>query len=455
MPDGTLTFCTELDNSKLTREAKGLKKVLDRLTQSIRGEKMGSKAFEAARQKARETEIAIQAVQRQMEEAARAAPSYESAAVRAFERARQKVEENRAAMGELDRQMGRIAAQKKGDLGEFYQDPGRLDEAVAGALEADKAYQKLGAQYDRLILKHQQLTSQMEAAQQAAIQGAGANSKEYQKLESQLDSLNVKLAQYKSRMESAAAASANAEKETRDTGGGMKEMIQQTVPLTKSLFKVSSMLKLVALRMAIRNIVNAAVKGFQDLAKASSPFNRAMSQLSTQLLQLRNAITSAFAPVLTALVPVITAVTNALTGAFHMMAAFTARLFGNAKAYTKASKAAINYAQDTGRASSSLAAFDDLDVLQKDEGTGGAAPSDMFEEVAIPDEAISLADKLKAKFQEMMKPLKEIDFSNLLASLKRLRAEPSGAVWSGPITIFWFLWLPGPSKMRCRPFLIC
>lgn len=66
---------------------------------------------------------------------------------RSVESAKAKIEQLRVAMGALDEKMDAISKRKYDELSSFYKDANALDQAAAKATLADKAYQKLGAQY--------------------------------------------------------------------------------------------------------------------------------------------------------------------------------------------------------------------------------------------------------------------------------------------------------------------
>ena len=87
---------------------------------------------------------------------------------RSVEAAKTKIEQLRIAMNDLDEKMDAIAGHKQANLSDFYKDPDALDQAVSKALEADKAYQKLGTQYDQLILKRKQAEEKLASAVKVA-----------------------------------------------------------------------------------------------------------------------------------------------------------------------------------------------------------------------------------------------------------------------------------------------
>ena len=83
---------------------------------------------------------------------------------RSVESAKAKIEQLRVAMGALERKDGRHLQRENTTNYQFYKDANALDQAAAKATLADKAYQKLGAQYDKLILKRKQAEISLASA---------------------------------------------------------------------------------------------------------------------------------------------------------------------------------------------------------------------------------------------------------------------------------------------------
>ncbi len=354
-----------------------------------------------------------------IKKAASAMESIGRSSQRAFESARLKVDETKLALERLEQKEREIQAQKIQEFSHMPFSRNQLHEAVEASLASDKEYQKLQGQIERTILKLDQYTLRMERAKETSDSASAS-------LERLRDSMSET-------GKEAVKTGASTQKATKD----MKKMKDATIPLSKSLLTVGRVFKLMLLRMVIRATIQAVRQGFRDLAQYSAEFNRSMSALSTATLQARNSLTTTFAPALQAITPMILNAVNALVSLFNMMGMLSARVFGNATTFTKAKKAQVDYAKSVAGTNKAvkeqLAAFDELNVLAKDQGQGAEAgvptPADMFEEVEIPENVMTLGDTLRSAFEglvSMLGPAKQA-LQELWGELQRL----GGFAWEG------------------------
>lgn len=163
----------------------------------------------------------------------------------------------------------------------------------------------------------------------------------------------------------------------------------------------------------IFNVISKAfqsmVSGVQDSTKKftqySASFNGNISSLVNALNTLKNAIAGAFAPILSIAIPYLVQLINYVTMAVNAVAQLIAALTG-ASTWSKATQQNKDYAASLDKVGGSakktagaLAKFDDLDVLQKQDNTGGggggAGAGNMWEEVPVSDATKGLADKIK------------------------------------------------------------
>lgn len=162
------------------------------------------------------------------------------------------------------------------------------------------------------------------------------------------------------------------------------------------------------------NKLRAALKsGLGQLEKYDSGFASTVNSFKASLTQLRNAFASAFAPILQVALPPLTTLINALSEAVSKVGMLIAALTGKST-FMKASKvqastaaAANSAAKGLGKeakaakaAEKSLAGFDDVEILNKNDtssgGGGGAADTGGgFEEVPIDNDLGNLADMIK------------------------------------------------------------
>lgn len=181
-----------------------------------------------------------------------------------------------------------------------------------------------------------------------------------------------------------------------------------------------------------RKVRKAVVDGFGDLTHYSGDLNNKVSQVSTSLLYLRNAITTAFAPLVSYVAPILSTIIDKLAQATTAVGQFLAALLGQTS-FVKAKKVYKDYAKSIEKSTKSskknakelkrtIAGFDDVEILKdkdkddSDSGSGGTNPwedpNNMFEKVKVPEKFKKLADMLKdmwknADFTELGRMLGE------------------------------------------------
>lgn len=163
--------------------------------------------------------------------------------------------------------------------------------------------------------------------------------------------------------------------------------------------------------MLFRKMVAAVKEGITNMAKfnnGNNQVNQSISMLMSSLTQLKNALGVAIAPILNIVAPALNTLIQLLVSAANAVGMFFAKL-GGSSTVLQATKVNQNYAKSLNstsksadKASKSLAAFDDLNVLDKnDSGSGGAGgaggidPNSMFKEVPVSDAVSDLVDKIK------------------------------------------------------------
>ena len=136
-------------------------------------------------------------------------------------------------------------------------------------------------------------------------------------------------------------------------------------------------------------MVSSMQKGFQNLAHYSEEYNRVVSDMKSQSATLKNNLAAAFEPIVTMIIPYITRLISWLNTATNYLAQFWAVLSGK-NTYTKAKKQVVDYAKSlkeaSGSAKGALATFDEINVLDKDNGNsagGETTGADAFEEAEV------------------------------------------------------------------------
>lgn len=210
----------------------------------------------------------------------------------------------------------------------------------------------------------------------------------------------------------------------KSIGAGAKDIEKVGKSAKKSSGLISDMAKRIkqtvisfaifgAVMQVSQTISKAFTEGIQNMAKYSSEFNGKMSEMASAAATLKNSIGALTAPIISALTPAIVTLCTWLTNAINAMNRFIAAISGKST-WTKAKKQQVDYAASLDKtagsakkAAGALAAFDDLNVLQKnDSGSGsggsGSGGSDLYEEVPTGKE---LSDKIQP-FIDYLKKLK-------------------------------------------------
>lgn len=198
-------------------------------------------------------------------------------------------------------------------------------------------------------------------------------------------------------------------KGSSSVGSALGKFGKRIAGLAKRIFIFSLITK------AFRAMVSGIQEGLKNYVQYSAEYNKTMSDFSSSAATLKNSMATAAAPILNLFVPALTTLCGWLTTAANLISKFAAFVSGKST-WTRAVKQQKNYAkslQNTSKAAdkakTSLAGFDDLDVLQQDTGsTGGAVGggeitgAGAFEEVPFTDADISLLEKVKAILEAIL-----------------------------------------------------
>lgn len=207
----------------------------------------------------------------------------------------------------------------------------------------------------------------------------------------------------------------------KKVGSGAKQIEKVGKSAKKSAGLMSTLLsrlKGIALSLLIFNWItkafNAMVESFktgiQNMAKYSGSFNERMSSLKSSIATLNAALGTLAAPIISMVTPALARLCDWLTKAINAMNQFIALLSGQST-WTRAKQQQVDYAKSlektsgvAKKAAGALAAFDDLNVLQKnDSGGSGSSTAGMYEEVQVSDKMASKLGKVK----DLAKQIKE------------------------------------------------
>ena len=153
------------------------------------------------------------------------------------------------------------------------------------------------------------------------------------------------------------------------------------------------------LSQAFSTLKQKTTDGINNLVQVNDKLNQSISSLNENLTEAGNSIASGLAPVIEAIIPAMNNWLTIITNIANGIAQITSSLFGNATTFKKAKQNSDDYAKSLGSvgkaAKSVLAPFDELNVLQSQNGGGGSAIEDMFEDVEIDSKIAEFTKKLK------------------------------------------------------------
>lgn len=314
-----------------------------------------------------------------------------------------------------------------------------------GGKESSSTYKRMQYDIDELANTVKYATGELrdlEETGKAFI--PGTDTAEYAKMAQQVENLNDKLAvsnrrleemkqkqqpveQSYNRMKNAADQMSKTVKKVGDnTKKSFSTAAAQTNKMAKSVNKahmgfgrmLAMSVAFSAVFRAISAITAGVGQGFTNLMGYSSRFAETVQSLKNALTTLGNAFATAFAPIISVVIPALNALISALSTAMTYVAQFIAILGGNST-FIRAKKVQDSYndslngtASAAKKATGALAKFDDLDVLQKqdDSGGGGAGTDvgDMFEEVPVDPALVKWLDGLKTKLKPILDYAKEL-----------------------------------------------
>ena len=210
----------------------------------------------------------------------------------------------------------------------------------------------------------------------------------------------------------------------KSIGAGAKDIEKVGKSAKKSSGLISDMAKRIkqtvisfaifgAVMKVSQTISKAFTEGIQNMAKYSSEFNGKMSEMASASATLKNSIGALTAPIISALTPAIVTLCTWLTNAINAMNRFIAAISGKST-WTKAKKQQVDYAASLDKtagsakkAAGALAAFDDLNVLQKNDsgsGSGGSsgASGSGYEEVPLTQKDFEWVKNVKKVFEAIL-----------------------------------------------------
>lgn len=266
-------------------------------------------------------------------------------------------------------------------------------DAAQQALAQDKVFQKMQAQQERIYQQMQAARDRLEVAvEAAAVKQAKAEARMAEKA-AQADELA------RNRQEMAAKRAANETQRANERAAsrgqqswqkaaGLIKRTQQkaAAAIQKSWAKAASgitkAMHTVGRTMRRVFVLGALLVFFHGLRDAIAAAIKQNDQLCKSLSQVKGNLYTAFSSVFSAVLPALTAMVNALATLTGKIASFLAGLFGTTVAQ---SQAAAKQLQSVGKGAAgaskklkgALASWDELNILQKQDSSGGSGGADM------------------------------------------------------------------------------
>lgn len=260
-----------------------------------------------------------------------------------------------------------------------------------------------------------------DALYNAEQKGLGLGDAEYDKAYKGLTLAKAAAEKYKKSLVGVDSIQKKAGRSANKMGGSMKRVKNETIPLTKSILKLSNMFKLMLVRMGMRAAIKAAQEGFGNLARYSDETNKSISMLMSANTRLKNSFATAFAPVLQTAAPALKQMIDLLSTAATYAGQFIAALTGRST-FVKAVDVEEDYAASLKETNDELKekeketkklafAFDDLIQAQGGDDTTDTykppTPDQMFETIEIEGKIVRFADTVKGILAGLFDPMRQ------------------------------------------------
>lgn len=310
-----------------------------------------------------------------------------------------------------------------------------LKESMGLAVEAIKdmpniisaIFSKAGESMDSVSKKTRNLQDEVDryadALYYAESKGYDLGDKPYDEAYIGLQKAKKAADEYKKELVGVDGNQKKAEKSSKGLNHSMKDMKKTVPPLAKSILKLSSMFKLMMIRMAMRAVIQSAREGFQNLAQYSEDTNKSLSMLMSAMTRLKNSFATAFAPILNVAAPALKHLIDLLSQGAALAAQFLAALTGKStfvkavdveEDYGAALKENNEALKDRDKEVKKLTfSFDDLIQVQKDSQAADdqkyqpPTPDQMFKTVTVENDIKTFADKVKGILSRLFDPLKK------------------------------------------------
>lgn len=267
-----------------------------------------------------------------------------------------------------------------------------IQNAVASLDQLKERADKISLGNPETVVSNEEVKSQEEKIKTIQDEWK-ATQKDVERYTAQIEKANEKLGEQKTEagiltqeIDRASKSQGLFEKSADESGKAMTRFNRRIVELVKSAF--------------IFNVISAGLRSIQQITmkyiKTNDEARQAIAQLKGALLTLAQPLVSIIIPAFTKFVNILTRAITLLSAAFSSLFGKTAsQSAASAKSLYEQQKALEGVASAADKASGSLAGFDEINTIQTESPSSGAASTEI-----VPD--FSAVDTFKGKLDELM-----------------------------------------------------
>ena len=194
---------------------------------------------------------------------------------------------------------------------------------------------------------------------------------------------------------------------------GFSEVMAKAQKVTSSFARTIARIAMYrAIRTLIKAVTSGIREGVQNLVLWEQQFrsvenaNHILSELNSNWLLVKNTMGSIAVTILGLILPAVETLTQAFITLVNIVNQFIRALSGETE-YAKAVKANYNYAKSLGAVKKQLFGFDELNILNSKNGSGGANIADMFVPEDISGKIKAFAEPIKNTFESIKKNIQD------------------------------------------------
>lgn len=482
MADGKIKIETKLDNKGVEKDLKGLVGMVQRTSNNIKkafnsaGGNNESLKQQLAEQKKllKEQESTLNNYQKRIdsienETPVKAIQKQINAENKIVENGKKKLDEYKAKMAELEAAAQKIesealsSARLGGTPGTSFDDsPKNLRRRANESLNSDKDYQKIIDQEIALGQKMDQYSGKVKDAESKVKELGASFSKvkanQTEALSGAMNEYGASIEKTKGKITSLQSAldklknKANISKSVDKNSDSMKKASQSATSFGNNVSKsaekgVSKLAKMGLAIFAVRSAYTFA-------RRAASEYLASNEQLANQVTAIWNVVAQAIGPVVQTIIGWITTLIGYINAFIKSLTGVDLIARGNAAALNKQASATAKTAKETEKANRQLAAFDEMNKLNRDSSSSGGGGSGGASIPQLSVDPINI-DGLKEKLLKLFEPIKNA-WANYGQAFVDSFKYGLGQIWELIKSIgrsFEEVWLNGTGELTCSLIL--